>query len=93
MPLYFFSPLSELEHFDKTAPTGTYSVVDGGHIIPLEKPDLIGKPRTTLAYYYQFIMFWLSPSLAAEIMPTIKKVLGSTTAPELSSKLWKHRID
>ncbi|GAB5593045.1 hypothetical protein Unana1_07945 [Umbelopsis nana] len=34
-------PLGELKHFGKVAPTGTYSVLKGGHIIPLEQPDLI----------------------------------------------------
>ncbi|KAI9288358.1 Alpha/Beta hydrolase protein [Umbelopsis sp. AD052] len=34
-------PLSALEGIDKTAPTVNISVVSGGHIVPLEKPDLI----------------------------------------------------
>jgi hypothetical protein len=41
----------ELEDFDKKAPTTSVSIVNGGHIVPLEKPDLIGMYSTIRSFF------------------------------------------
>ncbi|KAJ2958498.1 hypothetical protein NQZ79_g5918 [Umbelopsis isabellina] len=52
-----YCPLDELKHFDDIAPTGTYTIVKGGHLIPLEDLDTVTPPSDAIpqkssAYHY-----------------------------------------